>query len=450
MATYIHGIAASENIDSSGEIISIAGLDISSLDKDGVFNFEHESKQPSQIVGKILKSKKIFSEQDCEDEHQLYFWQKVQVPFVYVMGELMDDYKESAKDVAGMFRYDADRKGKQERNVMNFSIEGSKIEKQGNVVTRSIGRKVTLTPLPCNKAAVAEIVPADIKSKKDDIDSLFKTENHVEIELFKIESKEALTSMAMAEHPTKHASVLGIEPFKKELPMNKPPIRSGISPKTLSGMAKPTPKAAPGDASLPKTTTGKKLGSTKSGKEIFTHAKIHDYRGFSSQDHQEAANMHYNAAKAAKDRIDGKNHMDKMNLHLQAAKSAERKESRFAVGREQARQKALAFGKSLDAGAGNVAPSQLTGGAALAKESLEGKKGKKDKKYWLKRAEEEYNHWEKKEAFRSFMQKKMPHLALGEIDAIGKTLALKKSLDAENTLVNMVKVEELKKDENKE
>ena len=70
MATYIHGIASSQNIDSSGEIVNIEGLDISSLAVDGVFNYEHEQgkitdkdgklvelqiKVPSQVVGKILK-----------------------------------------------------------------------------------------------------------------------------------------------------------------------------------------------------------------------------------------------------------------------------------------------------------------------------------------------------------------------------------------------------------
>ena len=129
MATYIHGIGASENIDSSGERLSIDGMDISSLDKDGVFTYEHELakvagpdgkpidvsvKIPSQVVGKILKAKKIFSDKDCEDDHQMYFWNKCKTPYLYVMGELFDDYTEAAKDLAGKFRYDADHKDPKE------------------------------------------------------------------------------------------------------------------------------------------------------------------------------------------------------------------------------------------------------------------------------------------------------------------------------------------------
>src|SRR5271157_2733477 len=160
MSTFVHGIGASENIDSSGEIVSIAGLDISTLEYDGVLNWEHKADQPAQVVGKILKARKIFSDADCEDDHQLYFWNKVKVPYLYVMGELMDDYKDSAREVAGQFRYDADRKGKQ-KSTANFSVEGSKISKEGITVARSIARKITITTLECNKAAVAEMVSTD-------------------------------------------------------------------------------------------------------------------------------------------------------------------------------------------------------------------------------------------------------------------------------------------------
>ena len=67
--TIIHGIAASEHLDSSGERIKIEGVDISSLTSDGVMNMEHQSKEASAIVGKILEAKKILKRSDCENEH---------------------------------------------------------------------------------------------------------------------------------------------------------------------------------------------------------------------------------------------------------------------------------------------------------------------------------------------------------------------------------------------
>lgn len=426
MATFIHGIAASENIDSSGERLIIAGMDISSLDLDGVFTWEHEEakvsnpdgtqtqmqvKLPSQIVGKILKAKKIFTDQDCEDEHQKYFWSKCQTPFIYVMGELFDDYKDSAREVAGMFRYDTDKKGKQERNVMNFSVEGGKLKKEGMDVPRSVARKVTITVTPCNKAAMAEMVPANTKTK-DSLDGLFKTE--FEIELFK-PSEDFLSFLRKKE-----------ETMQKGTPNTNPGVNPPAEPKDSA-------PALPSKTNNP----GTHLGTTKGGQKVFSHAKIHDYQGFSAQDHHDAAMMHHDAAAKTNSSKVGDHHLNKMKLHLGASRTAETKSNRFARGKQVAKQKfetRVLLGKSTDAGSALAAPSQLTGTAALAKESLE-KKIKKS--HWLKRAEEEYEAWDKKDQFRSFMAKKLPHLARGEIDAIGKTLALKKSIDAEEALAKI-------------
>ena len=85
--TFLHGIGASEVIDSSGEKIIIKGVDISSLTVDGLFNFEHQSKETSHIVGKILEAKKILKESDCTNDHHRKFWNKIKVPFKLRMGE---------------------------------------------------------------------------------------------------------------------------------------------------------------------------------------------------------------------------------------------------------------------------------------------------------------------------------------------------------------------------
>lgn len=443
MATLIHGIAASENIDSSGERISIEGIDISSLEKDGVFNWEHKSDQPSQVVGTILKAKKIFSEKDCDNDHEKYFWGKIQTPFLYVMGELMDDYKDSAKEVAGNFRYDSDNKGKRPTNTMNFSIEGAKIEKKGIEITRSIARKVTLTVHPCNKAAIAEELKV---KKKGDMDSLFKCE--VEIELFKIDDKSKLFELLnKKEEPHTHAAKLGIEPMKKDAEA----LNSTTGPGALLSSEK-MEKALP--MASPVAHPGSTMGRTKSGKDVFTHQKIHDYKHFSSHDHREAAGMHHDAARAAKDPKSGAHHLNRMNMHMHAAGTAEHKEGRLGRALAQKRTKILSnipknpeqksesappegqkMEKALDAGSMMAAPGNLAGGAVLGKESLD----KKPKKVsWLARAEEEYQKWEKREQYQSFMAKRMPHLTKGEIDAIGRTLALKKAVEAEKSLKKMV------------
>lgn len=425
MATFIHGIAASENIDSSGERISIMGMDISSLDKDGVFNWEHKADQPGQIVGKVLKARKIFSDADCEDDHQMYFWNKCKTPFLYVMGELMDDYKESAKEVAGMFRYDADHKEQNDRTVMNFSIEGAKIEKQGMDIVKSIARKVTLTAMPCNKAAIAEMVStAPQKPKKNSIDELFKTEE-VQAELFKGE-------------------------IVRELKKDQPKLT----------VAPPAPSA---------------IGQTKSGKPISATAKIHEYTNFDETDHRDAATVHLNmAAKLGEtDFKTAQHHRNKGLLHNSAANTMMDRKKRMTNNARKPTIRPITgpsttqlhdpglsgtnIKKALDAGSGMVAPSQLTGGAALAKEALikpqnvsrpnkgfgaithkpgapqkTGKVIMKSK--WLARAEQEYNSWSKRESFETFMSARMPHLTKGEIRAIGQVMALNKSMTLEKAL----------------
>src|SRR5581483_8751727 len=346
MSTFIHGIAASENIDSSGERISIAGMDISSLEKDGVFNFEHETgkvpdkdgrpvelqiKVPAMVVGKILKAKKIFKEEDCDDDHQLKFWRKIETPYLYVMGELFDDYTDAARDLAGKFRYDHDKKGQNQAYVNNFSIEGARIEKKGMDIPRSIARKVTITVTPCNKTAVAEIMPP---RKPKDINELFKTES-TEIELFQFSQPS-------------YVELVKQEDIQKSL--------------TTTGQVPPAaPKAHTPAIASPTSNPGLHMGTTKSGKKVFTHAKIHEYHGFSSQDHTEAAGFHHAAAGKAKDPKLGAHHVDKMKLHMQAAGTAERKQTRLAP----------TLHKALDAGSGLAAPSELTQGAALAKEDLD-------------------------------------------------------------------------------
>lgn len=383
--TFVDGIAASQNIDSSGERIFIAGMDISSLAIDGVFTYEHEAatgpkgekivvKMPQQTVGKILKARKIFGESDCEDDRQKYFWQKCQTPYIYIMGELFDDYTDAAKDLAGKFRYDADHKGQNERTVMNFSIEGVYVKVEGMEVTRSVARKCTITVTPCNKVAGAEMVPAKgASSSKSKFDSLFKTES-IEIELFKTEPKPFALVMPTNDM-RKHADTLGIEPMSK----NVTPIRKSFT----SGPGAPkSPGKAPAGPAAPKlagstNNAGTHIGNTKSGKAVKSHARIHEYSGFSSQDHQDAAHLHHSAAQAAKTPQMGSHHLDKMKLHLQAGKTAELKENRFNRAKNAVKAKSVSraanpglFEKSMDAGSGMAAPGQLNQGAALAKEKL--------------------------------------------------------------------------------
>jgi hypothetical protein len=51
------------------------------------------------------------------------------------------------------------------------------------------------------------------------------------------------------------------------------------------------------------------------------------------------------------------------------------------------------------------------------------------KKDWNKKAKDDYQNWPHREKFEKFMQARMPHLKLGEIQALGRAICLKKSID---------------------
>jgi len=170
--TVIDGIGASQVIDSSGEILDISKLDISSLGADdSVFNFEHKSKEtPSQIVGKVTYGKKIFKKSDCSNDRERYWWDKVRKPFLYVKGELFDgEGHRGAEDVAAIFRYKNRHKGKLARKLMGFSIEGGTMDRQGILLGHSLARDIAITVKPCNKTCIAEIV-------EDETLDLYKSE----------------------------------------------------------------------------------------------------------------------------------------------------------------------------------------------------------------------------------------------------------------------------------
>jgi hypothetical protein len=199
MGTLLHGIACSESIDSSGEKLMMNGLDISTFVPMGVANFEHSSKEASQIVGKVLEAKKIFSKEDCETEGHLYFWEISKVPFLYSIVELFDDTGHSgAQDVAAMAKWQEKlfEQGKIDFKtifpVVGWSIEGSTLEKQSDGrITSSLAKKVSVTVAPCHKRAYVRVYNPEKSAKKPEnrqksdkfkeiLENIFKSEISLE------------------------------------------------------------------------------------------------------------------------------------------------------------------------------------------------------------------------------------------------------------------------------
>ena len=141
----IYGIAATEDQDREGEKVLLNGMDISKLK---LFNDEHESKRMFEILGEVKQSKKILSQEDCEDEFQLKCWNKVKRPFLYVRGELADkDGHPNAQAAASLIKYGSKRDGGLQ---VGLSIEGRRVAHEGNILTKTEVHNISLTVSPAN------------------------------------------------------------------------------------------------------------------------------------------------------------------------------------------------------------------------------------------------------------------------------------------------------------
>lgn len=406
MSTFIHGVASAQCLDKSGEIVDIKGLDISSLPITGVCNYEHKSDLPSQICGKILTAKKIFNQSDCSNDNELSFWNKTKVPFVYITAELLDDYCQSGKDAAGLFRYAKDNPDKQ--SILGFSVEGSEIPntRKGTTITRSIARKVTLTAAPCNAACIASILEHQKSKIRDEFEEIFKSEANA-IEMFKTEQGSKMYEEYLAKS-IDQSSKFGIK-------------------------------------------NDKIIGHTKSNKPIY-HNKIIGHYNFNPQEHREASTLHQRFSEVAakkKNQDLVTHHAQKSKMHLQAAERVKRlHEDRLQNSLKAKRNKIEnkitmsekdgELKKALEAGSTNAAPSTLVNGAAYQTESF----SKPKKKDWNKRAKDDYQNWPEREKFEKFMASRMPHLKRGEIAAIGRALCLKKNIELEKSLEALIKNEQ--------
>jgi len=104
--TEIDMILATESVDIHQERLKIDGCDISDLEMGrGKINDNH-SKGFLNTIGRITQAKKIFKKEDCENERQKYYWNKVKSPYIYAKGVLFDDEEqhENAKAAAAVLK----------------------------------------------------------------------------------------------------------------------------------------------------------------------------------------------------------------------------------------------------------------------------------------------------------------------------------------------------------
>lgn len=164
----IDACAGSQLRDTQGEMLSVEGADISELQAGkGRWNDNH-GKGFFNSIGRITSAKKIFKAEDCEDDRQRYYWDKVKAPYVYVKGYLYDDGDHpNAKAAAAILRnvHKSDCPLK-----LKASVEGGVVARgisDPTLLARTKIHSVALTFTPANTATLVEPLSLD-KSQHDE------------------------------------------------------------------------------------------------------------------------------------------------------------------------------------------------------------------------------------------------------------------------------------------
>ncbi len=193
----VAAVLSAETPDTTDEILDIKNADISSLKSGSApINTEHinpddiakeedkDFKGFNAIVGRVVTAKKIFGEDDCENQYELNAWNELQVPLIFGYLEFFDgdDVHDNAKAASSLVRM-AHKNGFD--HMIGFSVEGQILKRQGNRLAETVIKRVAATGKPANKAASIQGVVQDTsqsgdavqKAAKDDSNILHKTLN---------------------------------------------------------------------------------------------------------------------------------------------------------------------------------------------------------------------------------------------------------------------------------
>lgn len=162
-------IAGSQLRDTQGEMLSVEGADISELEAGkGRLNDNH-GKGFFNSIGRITGAKKIFKKEDCENERQEYYWDKVKAPYIYVKGYLYDDEDHpNARAAAAILRniHKSDTPLQ-----LKASVEGGVVARgiaDSTLLARTKIHSVALTFTPANNATLIEPTSLN-KSEVDEV-----------------------------------------------------------------------------------------------------------------------------------------------------------------------------------------------------------------------------------------------------------------------------------------
>lgn len=161
--------AGSQLMDTQGEMLSVEGADISELTK---LNDNH-GKGFFNSIGRVTSSKKIFKAEDCEDDRQRYYWNKIKAPYIYVKGVLYDDEDHpNARAAAAILRniHKSDTPLQ-----LKASVEGGVVSRgisNPSLLARTKIHSIALTFTPANNATLVEPIGLDKGAVDEEADML--------------------------------------------------------------------------------------------------------------------------------------------------------------------------------------------------------------------------------------------------------------------------------------
>jgi hypothetical protein len=189
--------AGSELKDTQGETLSVEGADISDLMVGAGRLNDNHGKGFFNSLGRITEAKKILKAEDCDNERQRYYWEKIKAPYIYAKGYLYNDEDHPNAKAAAAILKNIHRDDVPLR--MKASVEGGVVSRGITDPTRLARTKihsVALTFTPANNATLVEPLNVD---KSD-------TNWEVDKQLIKSVAHLAETNIPSFRHIERHAS----------------------------------------------------------------------------------------------------------------------------------------------------------------------------------------------------------------------------------------------------
>jgi hypothetical protein len=420
------------------------------------------------VIGRCVFAKKIYKASDCDSDRERMYWDQIKLPFIYGKFRLFDGAGHPSAIAAAASIRDMLHAG--EDILIRFSIEGATLQRKGNVLEKSVARKVAATWKPCNKSANSGVIADPNGPPLPVRDDVVTKKEHEHPGFMKLGGEHEFRGSPILkdeglEKGVKHALAAGAlaatlattpaQSFVREPPApaapapaqsspsrwarsgrpwastttctpsriwSRPSARTSITSRTRRASSTP-PSARSGSSRRPRTrsssTTGRSGSSTRNWSP--TRTQFLSTLRANPSFYNTVASSHWNRLKQS---LGG--HRDRAAYGWRWGKGAALSATDEEVQADPYVQKYVALAgapqgrpgpqatmhlqkDALAAGNYDAAPGTLTGGAALMREDRAGRaRSLKARRYHLNGARAALRDWDRQDDFRKFLKTRLP------------------------------------------